>query len=138
MINYQGLVPEFLLKDKDAWSFWLEDVARERGYRLSKIDYRFCSNDEILSHNQALLDHGYHTDIITLDHSTSKRLKVDVYLGVDIIKDNAKSFEVGFKEELARVMVHGLLHCMGWNDSTQEERDLMRKEEDYCLISRPK
>lgn len=134
-----GLVPSWLENHKGEVSLWLKDLVEERGYRLGSVSYQFLDDKAIRDYNQRLLAHDYATDIITLDHSEGrKRLRVEMLLGVDRIRDYAEDNKLDLEEELCRVMVHGLLHCMGWDDGSIEEKNNMRKEEDICLLSRPK
>lgn len=136
-ISFTGLVPDLIRENGGAYSRWLGACVEQRGFGVSRISYFFVDNKESKSLNRSLLNHDYATDIITLNHSRGKRLRVELYLGREIIEENAQDLGSPFEEELARVLAHGLLHCMGWDDQTEEERQAMRKEEEICLISRP-
>lgn len=124
-------------KEPNTWKTWIETCVRDRDYRAINVSFSFHSNSEIRSLNKELLGHDYVTDIITLDNSTGRRLKVDLLIGVECVESNAKDLNLTLEAELARVMIHGLLHCMGWDDKTKEMRVEMRLEEEKCLISRP-
>lgn len=113
-------------------------LSQERGYQVSRAEYNFFNQQEIHELNRELLDHDYPTDIITLDSSRARRLRVEIFIGVPVVKENALDLGIDFSLELARVMVHGLLHCMGWDDTNEDLKAQMRAEEDKCLISRPK
>ena len=134
-----GAVPEWLSSRKAAVENWLIDKSKERGYGIRTLSYTFLNDQDIEELNTRLLKHAYPTDIITLDHSEGrKNLKVELYLGIEQIQTYASANRLPFEEELCRVLVHGLLHCMGWDDHSIEDKNEMRKEEDLCLLSRPK
>lgn len=138
-ISWEGAIPNWLSSQEPAVAQWLEEVVQERGFRLGRVSYTFLNDMDIRQRNLDLLEHDYATDIITLDHSGGRRrLQVEMFIGYEQIEDSSVSRGIPFDEELCRVLVHGLLHCMGWDDRTIEEQDKMRKEEDLCLISRPK
>ncbi len=138
-VKFDGLVPDWLDQRREQISIWLQSCIEERDYSLAELNYSFLSSDEIRQKNVALLEHDYATDIITLDHSEGrKRLRIEMFIGIDEISAYAEEQHLDFDQELCRVLVHGVLHCMGWNDDTIEAKNLMRKEEDKCLLSRPK
>lgn len=136
-ISFTGLVPDFISVNSGAYSIWLKALIEERGFGVSRLSYFFVDNKEIKALNRSLLNHDYATDIITINHSRGKRLKVELYLGREIIEENAQELGTPVEKEFARVLAHGLLHCMGWDDLTEADRLAMRKEEEICLISRP-
>lgn len=137
-INFDGKVPDFLLAQSDLWESWLSACVASYQYRIGRIDYHFVNNESIQALNVSILNHDYPTDIITLDSSRSDRLKVEMWIGYEVIHQNAEYYEVDFKEELARVLIHGLLHCIGFDDKDEQTQLEMRRQEDKCLISRPK
>jgi probable rRNA maturation factor len=117
---------------------WLHSVAFKRGFRIKRLVYHLEDNESIRGLNSRILGHDYATDIITLDYSEGKVLEVEMFLGYEVIKENASSYNTSFADELDRVVAHGLLHCIGFNDKSAEQSIRMSKEEDICLISRPK
>lgn len=129
--------PPIIEERKEVLETWINECVRSRGYVLSLISYRFLNNRHINEMNQEVLDHDYPTDIITFDYSKSLKLKVDLAIGYEMVEESARTREVEVLEEYCRVLIHGLLHCMGWNDSNDRERLLMREEEEKCLLSRP-
>jgi rRNA maturation RNase YbeY len=116
---------------------WLLLVASKRGFRIKQLTYNLEDDKAIRGLNLRILGHDYATDIITLDYSVGKVLEVEMFLGYEVIGENASSYNTSFVDELDRVVAHGLLHCIGFNDKSQEESMRMREEEDICLISRP-
>lgn len=137
-INFDGVVPDFLLTQSNLWESWLSACVAAYQYRVGRIDYHFVDNESIQALNVSILNHDYPTDIITLDSSRSDRLKVEMWIGYEVIYQNAEYYEVDFEEELARVLIHGLLHCIGFDDKDEQTQLEMRRQEDKCLISRPK
>lgn len=103
------------------------------GFRTGEIVYVFIDKKAMIKLNTEVLDHRYATDIITFDESVNKRIYCDIFLCPEVIMENAQRFKVNFETELFRVMVHGLLHCMGWNDVTEKEKIDMRIAEEKAL-----
>lgn len=137
-VEFAGLVPEYILNNATKIEEWLVNIVEERNHVLKRVNYEFLDDIAIQELNVSLLDHDYPTDIITLNHSRGSKLKVEVFLGQDTIEFNAKERGIPEMDEYMRVLAHGLLHCMGWDDQTDEDKRQMRLEEEKCLISRPK
>lgn len=114
----------------------LHAVAKSYGFSILSLNYIFCSDDYLLEVNRTALQHDYYTDIITFDlreKFTSKTVVGEIYISVDRVKENASEFGVSFKNELHRVMSHGLLHLIGFKDKSEEEEKEMRSAEDNAL-----
>lgn len=137
-INFDGLIPDFLQTNSEAWENWIKICVESYQYQIGRVAYHVVDNNTIQDLNKRILDHDYPTDIITLDNSTSSRLKVEMWLGFEVIQDNARLYGIELQEEFARVVIHGLLHCMGFDDKDEQSQQEMRRQEDKCLISRPK
>ena len=127
---------EFSLQDEASVSTWISNLINEEDCREGEINYVFCSDDYLLKINIDFLDHDTLTDIISFDYSVGKELHGDIYISIDRVIDNAKDFDVQFKDELARVMVHGVLHYCGYEDKSEEDVMIMRSKEDYYLSKR--
>jgi rRNA maturation RNase YbeY len=113
---------------------WIEQVIHEEGYALNHINYIFCSDAYLLDINTTHLQHDFYTDIVTFDQSSDdKEIEADIYISVDRVADNANDRHIPFDKELARVMIHGVLHLLGYNDKTEEEKKQMREKEDSCI-----
>lgn len=123
---------------KETLEKWLTEAASKRGFKIKRLTYHLGGNKTIRELNLRILNHDFPTDIITVDYSKGKVLEVEMFLGFEVIKENALNYGVPFSEELDRVLVHGLLHCIGFDDKSEEQSIRMREEEDICLISRPK
>jgi probable rRNA maturation factor len=114
-------------------STWLNHITMEEEKKTGDITYVFCDDNFLLKKNQKFLNHETLTDIITFDYSDNKIISGDILISIDRVKDNAKIFKVSFFNELKRVMAHGLLHLIGYNDKTEKEITLMRDKENYYL-----
>jgi len=113
---------------------WLKDIAVKEGFTIMSLSYTFCNDDYLLEINRAHLNHDYLTDIITFDLSEMGNLiDGDIYISIDRVKDNAKQMKVSPNLELKRVMAHGLLHLMGYDDKTNGGKIEMRAKEDACI-----
>ncbi len=116
---------------------WLIEVADSENTRIGSLNYIFCSDKYLLNINREYLGHDTLTDIITFDNSESEEIvEGDVYISVERVRDNAADFKVDFSKELARVMVHGLLHLIGYKDKSVHQKRMMRKKEATYLSLR--
>lgn len=122
----------FTLKNKNKHRDWLCTILVRFSKRVGNINFIFCSDDYLLEINRSYLDHDYYTDIITFPY-TSDPVSSDIYISIDRVKENAEDFGADHKDELRRVMAHGVLHLCGFGDKTEEEIIIMRKEEDQAL-----
>ena len=112
-------------------------VAESEVRRLGDISIIFCSDNYILDVNMKYLQHDYFTDIITFDYCEGSVLSGDLFISIDSVRDNADFYGTEFTDELNRVIVHGLLHLIGYDDHSDSEQKLMRSKEDYYLSQRP-
>ena len=124
----------FTFKKKTKTRNWLADVIREENQSLLNIYYIFCSDEYLVKLNEKYLHHHTLTDILTFPGITHpKKISGDIYISVDRIKENSEKYLQAFEDELARVMVHGILHLLGYKDKTRSDRKLMTRKEDYYL-----
>ncbi len=114
---------------------WLQKVASDENATIQNLTYIFCSDEYLLNMNIKYLAHDYYTDIITFPYQEGKVIEADLYISVDRVAENAGEFRVDFRNELNRVMVHGLLHLLGYKDKTTEDVTIMRSKEDFYLTS---
>ena len=120
----------FELDQPTFYSSWLNSIISENNKKLESLNYIFCSDDHLLAINQKHLNHDYFTDIITFDNSVREAaIEADIYISIDRVRENANLHKVAFDNELSRVLVHGLLHLLGYNDKTESEKKLMREKE---------
>jgi probable rRNA maturation factor len=134
-INFNTHSISFNLPRKTIIRNWLHASALKEGYKIDLLSYIFCSDAYLLKINKEYLDHSTLTDIITFDLSekNSPGIEGDIFISIERVKENAKLFKVPFSLELKRVMVHGLLHLMGYKDKTTSQAAQIRKKEDACL-----
>lgn len=113
---------------------WLKFVIDQEEHDLNSLNYIFCSDEYLLNMNREHLNHDYYTDIITFDTSDdAKQIEGEIYISIDRVNENAATNEVKEEEELRRVMVHGVLHLLGYKDETDMEKEKIRDKEDYYL-----
>ncbi|WP_226389746.1 rRNA maturation RNase YbeY [Penaeicola halotolerans] len=128
---------KFDLKNKRSKKSWIKSIAEEEGYKIAEINYVFCSDDYLLDININYLDHDTYTDIITFDNSESEKIiESDIYISIDRVRENAKTHDIPFEDELDRVLIHGVLHLCGYKDKTEEEEINMRLKENNSLSKR--
>jgi rRNA maturation RNase YbeY len=115
-------------------TLWIKEVARREKKTIKEINYVFCSDKYLLQLNQGFLNHKTLTDIITFDNSEGKNgLEGEIYISIERVQENAIKFNNEFEDELHRVMIHGVLHLIGYKDKKPSEKALMRKKEEACL-----
>ena len=133
MIRYYCEDISFKLKDKALNNKWLKMVAASELRKIGDINIIFCSDNYILDVNMKYLQHDYFTDIITFDYCEKDILSGDLFISIDSVRENSLFYGTEFPEELNRVMVHGVLHLIGYDDHTEEDIKTMRSKEDYYL-----
>lgn len=128
---------KFTLRQKQAIRNWILSAVVEHNASCREVNFIFCSDEKIRSINKESLDHDYYTDIITFDLRSDKGpLIADIYISIDRVKDNAQMLGLDFEEELCRVMIHGILHLLGYNDKTDQEKEQMTNKENELLLKR--
>lgn len=139
MVSYFFEDVKFSFKGRRENNAWLKAVAESEVKRLGSINIIFCSDNYILDVNQRYLNHDYFTDIISFDYCEGNVISGDLFISIDTVRDNAEFYKAdSFDNELQRVMVHGVLHLIGYDDHTPEDQALMREKENYYLDFRAK
>lgn len=133
MISYYFQDTDFKFRDRRKTNEWLKLAAESEIRRIGNISIIFCSDNYVLDINQKYLQHDYFTDIITFDYCEGDRLSGDLFISVDSVRENSVEFGTEFKDELNRVIIHGLLHLVGYDDHTEKDIKLMRSKENYYL-----
>ena len=136
MITYYTEDTSFAFKERRLTNRWLKLVAESEIRRLGDISIIFCSDSYILDVNMKYLQHDYFTDIITFDYCEGNRLSGDLFISVDSVRENASFYGTEFADELNRVIVHGILHLIGYDDHAEEDIAVMRAKENYYLSLR--
>ena len=111
----------------------INTIASDFGYTVNRIDYVFCDDEYLLEINRNSLNHDYYTDIITFDYNEDNTIESEIYISIDRVKENAKSYNEGFHVELSRVILHGALHLVGFKDKTKKEKEKMRDMENKYI-----
>jgi probable rRNA maturation factor len=112
---------------------WLTAVAQIHSFEIGELTIIFCDDAYLLRINQEYLNHDDYTDIITFDYTVGKSLGGDVFISIERVTENAQTFNVQFEQELGRVLAHGLLHLIGFQDKSEAHQQDMRKEEERAL-----
>ena len=123
---------DFNLEQQAHFQNWLLEVIRQESKAVAKLNYVFCSDEYLLQVNRQFLDHDYYTDIISFPMNTDP-VSGDILISVDRVRENAKTYSTSFEREMGRVLVHGLLHFLGYDDKEPGDKKRMRKKEDHYL-----
>ena len=126
------IIQEYDPPEKEIIPF-LDTVIKAENFSVGNINIIYTDNKEILELNKKYLQHNYYTDVITFDYTEENILHGDVYISLDKISENSKDYGTSFYNETLRVVIHGILHLMGYKDSTDEEKAQMRNKEDHYL-----
>jgi probable rRNA maturation factor len=132
MINFFNEDVDFVLKDKLKIKRWIKQVVETERNKLGDVNIIFCSDDHLLEVNKQYLNHDYYTDIITFNYNTEK-INGDLFISLDRVNDNANTNNVPRGTELLRVIIHGVLHLLDYNDKTKKEETIIRAKEDAFL-----
>jgi len=126
---------DFKLKNKKALRNWIEQTIFAENYALKEVNFIFCSDTYLLKINQDYLQHDTYTDIITFDNSEKdKEIISDIFISVERIAENALNYNITFLQELHRVMIHGILHLLGYKDKSTKDKKLMTDKENHYLL----
>jgi probable rRNA maturation factor len=127
----------FKLKNKTLVRQWITDTIIAEGFKLKELTYIFCSDAYLLQINRQYLEHDTYTDIITFDNSVTEKVIIgDIFISIDRVRENAAAFKVSETDELHRVIVHGVLHLLGYTDKSAVCKEEMTKKEDFYLTKR--
>ena len=119
----------FFLKNESSYCKWLAKVIESEQCVVGEIVYAFFNDKELKRLNNKHLGRNYYTDVLSFNDSYEKTINGNIAISVDRVKENSKTFGVAFDHEMLRIMVHGLLHFMGYNDSNEDEKSEMTKKE---------
>jgi rRNA maturation RNase YbeY len=133
-INYFSEVIDFDLKNRSVIKKWIRYVAENEKKEIETINYIFCNDEYLHNLNVDYLKHDTLTDIITFDYSTDNTISGDIFISIERVKENAVLFEKSFDDELNRVIVHGILHLIGYKDKSPEDKAVMTEKEDFYLM----
>ena len=128
--NYET---SFQLKDEKALENWIIETVSKEGFKVGEINYIFCDDIYLHKLNVEFLQHDTLTDVISFDNTLGKLISGDIFISIERVEENSKDFDVSFENELHRVMIHGVLHYMGYKDKSEEDKKKMRAAENAAL-----
>ena len=123
----------FTLNNQRELQKWIKEVIISENKVLGDLNYIFCSDEYLLERNIKYLNHNTLTDIITFNYCKAEIINSDIMISIDRVKENSSIFENSFLDELHRVMIHGVLHLIGYDDQSKKEKQIMRSKEDFYL-----
>lgn len=112
---------------------WIKEFVSKHDKKVGELAFVFCSDEKILEVNQNFLQHDYYTDIITFDYCEGDFVSGDIFISVERVQENATTHEVEYNNELLRVIAHGVLHLLGFQDKGSKEQVEMIQNEDLCI-----
>lgn len=133
MINYYYENIGFALQNEKLFTRWIRAMVRDEGRDLDELNYIFCNDEYLLKLNQQYLDHYMYTDVITFDNSVGENISGDIFISIERVAENALQLTQDFQTELRRVMIHGVLHLLGYKDNNEDEISIIREKEDLYL-----
>ena len=133
MILFNTEEINFSLSNEQSIIKWIESTIITEGKILGEISYIFCDDKYLHNINLEYLQHDTYTDIITFDYTEMDIISSDIFISIDRIKENATTFSKTFDNELHRVIIHGILHLLGYKDKSDIDAKMMRSKEDFYL-----
>ena len=130
LFNYET---DFTLNNEREIEQWISDCIISRKFSEGELNYIFCDDAYLHKLNVEFLKHDNFTDIISFDYTIGKLISCDIFISVERVRENATKFNQVFDNEMNRVIIHGVLHCLGYNDKEEKDKEVMRKAEDVCL-----
>ena len=132
-ISFHSEDVDFQLENEQKFIDWINLTIQQEEKSATEITYVFCSDEYLYQMNLDYLNHDTYTDIITFDYTENSIVSGDIFISIDRVKENAIKFNTTFLNELSRVIIHGVLHLVGYKDKTTEQKQVMRSKEDFYL-----
>ena len=136
MINFYSET-DFKLQNQELFASWISKVVNDYDFSLGDVTFIFCDDEFLHKINLEYLNHDTLTDIISFDYSLRNEIHGEVYISIERVKENAKEFNESFDKELKRVIIHGILHFLGFKDKTDKEQQQMRFLEEKAIDKFP-
>lgn len=133
MISFYSQDIDFILQNDSVVIKWINNIVSQHNLKCGEINVIFCSDPYLLDINKRFLGHDYYTDIITFNNCTAKKIAGELYISLDTVKANSIEYNQEFFTELHRVIIHGILHLIGYDDHKEEDIIKMRNAEDSAL-----
>tara|TARA_Y100001970_G_scaffold165341_1_gene202085 strand:+ start:22898 stop:23326 length:429 start_codon:yes stop_codon:yes gene_type:complete len=131
MIKFSGL--DFIKINKAKLKRLICNLVEENGCNVERVEYNFIGADRMAEINKEFLDHDYPTDIITFDYTADKLISAEIFISIDVLKENAAKNNQSVENEVIRLVFHGVLHCLGYKDKTKADKEIMRQKEDESI-----
>lgn len=128
--HHQG---DFRLRNQKEYTDWINNVVSLNDAEVGELNYIFCTDTQLLELNKKHLGKDYYTDIITFEYEALPRISGDIYISADRVRENAEAYAVSFEDEMRRVMIHGVLHLLGYKDKEASEVRQMREKEEELM-----
>jgi probable rRNA maturation factor len=132
-IRFLSELATFKLPNPRKTAQWLKSICETENQTLDSVTYVFCTDNFLLSLNRAYLKHSTYTDILSFDYSDGEEINGEIYISVERVRENAGKFKQPFDRELRRVIAHGMLHFLGYDDKGPRQKAQMRRKEEACL-----
>ena len=132
-VQFLEKAPEYHPKGKRKLKNWIRETVEKENRRCGAITFVFEKEEEVYRMNVAYLDHDWYTDVISFDYSEGETVNGDVIISVERVRENSKKYGVSEEEEMRRVMIHGVLHLLGYEDDNEKKKKRMREKEDHYL-----
>jgi rRNA maturation RNase YbeY len=129
---------QFKLPNTKLITGWIHNVIRQEDYQLVNLNFIFCSDKFLHEKNLEYLQHDTLTDVITFSYANKQNsIEGEIYISVERVLDNATTYQIDFWQELYTVMIHGVLHLLGYNDEILLEQQEMRSKEKKYILTNP-
>lgn len=133
-INFFSEDIDFLPPNRSLLEKWITFTVSQEQAICGELNLIFTSDKYLLSINKEYLQHNYYTDIITFNYNEGKTINGDIFISIDTVENNSRLYSVSFNEELHRVIIHGVLHLLAYDDKSAEEKEQMREKENEYLV----
>ncbi|MCF8361838.1 MAG: rRNA maturation RNase YbeY [Prolixibacteraceae bacterium] len=133
MINFYNEDIEFPDIDTSKYISWIQNIVCYYNFQIGDINFIFCSDEYLLNINIKFLNHNYYTDIITFNYNEDNNINSDIYISLETVKSNSLEYNSTFQSELSRVIIHGVLHLIGFDDKDEHQQEIMTQKEDEAL-----
>ncbi len=130
LFNYET---NFNLSNEKEIEQWISECIATRDFSEGELNYIFCDDAYLHKLNVEFLKHDEFTDIISFDYTLGKLISCDIFISAERVKENAVKFTQTIDNEINRIIIHGVLHCMGYKDKTADDKAKIRFEENKCL-----
>ncbi len=133
MIEFFNENTDFLPQNQEQLKNWIQAAAKDFERGVGDLNIIFTDDETLYKMNVEYLNHDYYTDVITFNYNEANYISGDIFISVDRVRENARIYSQSFEDELHRVIIHGVLHLLGFDDKTEDEQKQMREKEDFYL-----